>query len=54
MFETLFTSPAALSRHRNGPFAEERAAYLRQLASAGLAHGTLAAISHHRHDNRFV
>ena len=27
MFETLFTSPAALSRHRNGPLAEERAAY---------------------------
>ena len=41
MFETLFTSPAALSRHRNGPLAEERAAYLSQLASTGLAHGTL-------------
>ena len=23
MFETLFTSPAALSRHRNGPLAAE-------------------------------
>ena len=41
MFETLITSPAALSRHRNGPLAEERAAYLSQLASWGLAHGTL-------------
>ena len=27
MFETLFTSPPALSRHRNGPLAAERAAY---------------------------
>ena len=41
MFETLFTSPAALSRHRNGPLAQERAAYLNQLASTGLARGTL-------------
>ena len=41
MFETLFTSPAALSRHRNGPLAEERAAYLSQLASTGRAHGSV-------------
>ena len=41
MFETLFTSPAALSRHRNGPLAEERAAYLSQLAAMGMTRGTL-------------
>jgi len=41
MFETLFTSPAALSRHRDGPLAEERATYLRQLASMGMKRGTL-------------
>ena len=41
MFETLFSSPAALSRHRDGPLAEERAAYLSQLASAGRVNGTL-------------
>lgn len=41
MFETLFSSAAALSRHRDGPLAEERAAYLSELASMGLAHGTL-------------
>ena len=37
MFVTLFTSPAALSRRRNGPLAQERAAYLNLLASTGLA-----------------
>ena len=41
MFETLFSCPDALSRHRDGPHAKERAAYLRQLASDGMACGTL-------------
>jgi len=32
MFETLFSRPFALQRHRSGPFAVERTAYLEQLA----------------------
>ena len=33
MFEQLFRHPAALKRHREGPLADERASYLRSLAS---------------------
>ena len=43
MFETLLTSPAALSRHRDGPLAEERAAYLSQLALRDLLGARLDA-----------
>ncbi|MDD9941118.1 MAG: tyrosine-type recombinase/integrase [Myxococcales bacterium] len=41
MFETLFTCPGALRRHRQAPLAAERAAYLGDLAALGLARGTL-------------
>ena len=41
MFETLFRDPAVLRRHRDGPLLKERVAYLQDLASSGLAHGTL-------------
>ena len=41
MFETLFRDPAVLRRHREGPLLKERAAYLRELSSQGLARGTL-------------
>jgi hypothetical protein len=33
MFETLFSYPAILKRHREGPLATERAAYLEGLAA---------------------
>jgi integrase/recombinase XerD len=41
MFETPFTYPAVLKRHRDGPLAAERGAYLTGLAAQGMAHGTL-------------
>ena len=41
MFETLFTYPGVLQRHREGPLAAERAAYLNELADRGMAHGTI-------------
>ena len=41
MFETLFTYPGVLRRHREGPLAAERAAYLSELANRGMAHGTI-------------
>lgn len=41
MFETLFSYPAVLKRHREGPLAAERAAYLERLAAGGAARGTL-------------
>lgn len=41
MFETLFTRPGALRRHREGPLAAERAAYLSELAAQGIARGTI-------------
>jgi site-specific recombinase XerD len=41
MFETLFTYPAVLARHRDGPLARERASYLEGLAAQGMAHETL-------------
>ena len=37
MFERLFTRPTVLARHRAGPLAEERLAYLRHLADQGLS-----------------
>ncbi len=41
MFETLFSCSAVLRRHRKGPFAAERAAYLQGLAARGAARDTL-------------
>lgn len=41
MFETLFFYPSVLRRHRDGPLAAERAAFLRSLAAQGMARGTL-------------
>lgn len=41
MFDTLFRYPAVLRRHRDGPFATERATYLAGLAARGHAPGTL-------------
>jgi len=41
MFDQLFSYPAALQRHRDGPLAEERVAYLESLATQGAARGTL-------------
>lgn len=41
MFDTLFRYPAVLRRHRDGPLATERAAYLARLSAQGSAPGTL-------------
>jgi integrase/recombinase XerD len=41
MFETLIIYPAVLKRHREGPLARERATYLENLASQGMARETL-------------
>ena len=41
MFESLFRDPAVLRRYRDGPLLKERVAYLEDLASSGLAHGTM-------------
>ncbi len=41
MFETLFSRPAAIRRHHTGPYADERTAYLKQLAAQGTARATM-------------
>ena len=41
MFETLFTYSRVLRRHREGPLAQERAAYLAVLAAHSVAPATL-------------
>lgn len=41
MFDSLFSYPAALRRHQDGPFAAQRANYLQALAAQGMARGTL-------------
>jgi site-specific recombinase XerD len=41
MFETLFSYPAVLRRHQDGPLAVERSAYLDGLAARGTPRGTL-------------
>jgi integrase/recombinase XerD len=41
MFKTLFRLPSTCARHGNGPLAKERRAFLRHLASQGLARETL-------------
>jgi hypothetical protein len=41
MFEKIFSYPAVLRRHREGPLASERLAYLKYLIDRGAALGTL-------------
>jgi len=41
MFDDLFSYPAVLKRHREGPLAAERAAYLKGLAAQGVARATI-------------
>jgi site-specific recombinase XerD len=41
MFDTLYHSSGAASRHANGPLAKERRAFLSHLASQGMARETL-------------
>lgn len=41
MFETLFKHPAVLRRHKEGPLADERTAYLCEQAAQGMARGTI-------------
>ncbi len=41
MFETLFSYPGVLRRHREGPLAAERAAYLEGLVAQGAARATV-------------
>ena len=45
MFELLFTHPGVIRRHREGPLAIERAAYLCQQAALGLAKATILRLS---------
>src|SRR5262245_18006817 len=41
MFEKIFSYPAVLRRHREGPLASERSEYLQHLNDRGAASGTL-------------
>lgn len=41
MFETLFSYPSVIRRHRQGPLAAERLDYLRELEVKGMARGTI-------------
>jgi hypothetical protein len=41
MFEEIFSYPAALQRHREGPLASERREYLKYLKDRGSASGTV-------------
>ena len=41
MFDRLFTLPAVIARHRDGPLADERGRFLTHLADLGLARRTL-------------
>ncbi len=41
MFETLFTYPGVIGRHRDGPLAAERASYLRELVAQNMAPETI-------------
>ena len=47
MFETLFSRPAAIQRHYTGPYANERAAYLEQLAAQGTPRTTMRIRAHY-------
>lgn len=46
MFDRLFTRPAARARHRDGPLAQERLAYLTHLTGLGASLKTLRVASH--------
>ena len=41
MYEALFSRPAAMQRHRDGPLAAERVAYLESLAAQGTPRTTI-------------
>ena len=41
MFETLYTHPGVIRRHREAPLTAEREAYLKELAATGITHETL-------------
>jgi integrase/recombinase XerD len=41
MFTSLYSYPAVLKRHQEGPLAAERAAYLERLAARGIVHDTV-------------
>lgn len=41
MYETLFKYPGVLRRHKEGPLAAERVAYLSEQAAQGMARGTI-------------
>jgi integrase/recombinase XerD len=45
MFERLYSRPTALARHRDGPLAEERLAYLGHLAGQGLSTRSLQHVA---------
>jgi integrase/recombinase XerD len=47
MFETLFSRPAAIQCHHTGPLADERTAYLAQLAAQGTPRTTLRIRAHY-------
>ena len=47
MFETLFSRPAAIQRHHTGPYADERVAYLEQLAAQGTPRATMRIRAHY-------
>lgn len=47
MFETLFSRPAAIQCHHTGPLADERAAYLAQLAAQGTPRATMRIRAHY-------
>jgi len=45
MFEKLFSYPAVLQRHRTGPLAAEREAFIEMLDAKGMADGTLLRVA---------
>lgn len=46
MFDTLFSRPYTVARHREGPWAEARERYLRLRADQGASRGTLQCLAH--------
>ena len=47
MFETLFSRLPAIHRHRTGPFAVEREAYIKELADQGTPRATIRIRAHY-------
>ena len=45
MFESIFTSPCAIARHRDGPLAFKREEFLRHLAQQGYSRKTMRSIA---------